>query len=107
MAISQLHPGSRVTSTSLAAESPAFHRLTRHLTQHIDLPSTYGLAWRAREVRLEPRAYREFAESCLVSPLFLAFFFCAARVSPTWSKSAKAPESEFSAAALAWCSIGS
>src|ERR1700722_19094221 len=26
------------------------------LTHHIDLPSTYGLAWRAREVRLEPRS---------------------------------------------------
>src|ERR1700758_5558480 len=25
-------------------------------TQHIDLPSTYGLAWRAQEVRLEPRS---------------------------------------------------
>jgi hypothetical protein len=49
---------------------------TAFLAYHIDLPSTYGLAWRAhRRSAWSPEACQEFAESCLVSPLFLAFFF--------------------------------
>jgi len=68
------------------------------LTQHIDLPSTYGLAWRAREVRLEPRSVpgvrRVLFSVAVISGVFLISLLASRPPTP---KSAKAPESEFSA----------
>ena len=60
-------------ATSHAAQSQ-ISPVTRHSTHvtaflayHIDLPSTYGLAWRAhRRSAWSPEACREFAESCSV-----------------------------------------
>ncbi len=69
------------------------------LTQHIDLPSTYGLAWRAQEVRLEPRSVpgvrRVLSSVAVISGVFLLSLLASR---PPWPKSAKVPESEFSAA---------
>ena len=68
------------------------------LTQHIDLPSTYGLAWREQEERLEPRGVpgvrRVLFSVAVISSVFLISLLASRPPAP---KSAKAPESEFSA----------
>ena len=107
--ISQLKISNRERmAISHPAPSPARLSLlaTRHLplataflTQHIDLPSTYGLAWRAQEVRLEPRSVpgvrRVLFSVAVISGVFLLSLLASR---PPAAKSAKAPESEFSAA---------
>jgi hypothetical protein len=107
MAISHLEPSPASMALLATRHLPTLMRLradegslaTAFLTHHIDLPSTYGLAWRPREVRLEPRGVpgvrRVLFSVAVISGVFLISLL--ASRSPA-AKSAKASESEFSAA---------